>query len=334
MNLAGRENIPLRRGRVNHLPASPGTAVPGRYIHRVTDEDPQPTVPLTVLVRGRLDDLQPAMRRVGEYVLQHADAAADMTISDLATACDTSETTIVRFCREIGLRGYPQFRLALATEMGGRGATHRPEADSDITEGDTLETVVRKIVAVDLQAVEQTGQTLSVAALQSVVDAIVGARRVELYGVGASHFVAADLASKLHRIGLVSYSSPDPHASIASAALLGSDDVAIAISHSGLTIDTFDALSAAAQRGATTVAITNSPRSPIAQLADHVLTTAARETAFRAGANASRMAQLTVVDCLFVGVAQRTYDQATQALRVTRDVITSRRLPARAKRPG
>ncbi|MCL2781152.1 MAG: MurR/RpiR family transcriptional regulator [Actinomycetia bacterium] len=294
--------------------------------------DPSSAAPLTVVIRGRVAGLQPAMRRVGEYIVAHPADIAGMTISDLAGACHTSETTIVRFCREIGLRGYSQFRLALASEMGGRSRDQLCEPDSDIVEGDTLETVVRKIVAVDRQAVVQTGETLSVAELQAVVDAVAAARRIEIYGVGASYFVAADLAIKLHRIGMVSYSSPDPHASLASAALMTGDDVAIAISHSGLTIDTYDALSIARANGAATVAITNAPGSPIALAADHVLTTAARETAFRSGANASRLAQLTVVDCLFVGVAQRTYADATQALRVTRDAVDGRRLPARPTR--
>ncbi len=286
-------------------------------------------VPVTVAIRGRLAGLQPALRRVGEYILDNQDHVAEMTVSDLAAACDTSETTIVRFCRELGLRGYRQLRLVLATEMGGRGRSE-PLDDGDITEGDTLEAVVRKIVALDRQAVAETGEALSVSALQAVVDALVVARRIDIYGVGASSFVAADLAFKLHRIGLFVYTSADPHAGLSSAALLAKGDVAIAISHSGLTIDTYDALAIAAENGATTVAITNAPNSPVAEIADHVLVTAARETNFRSGASASRLAQLTVVDCVLVGVAQRIYPDAVSALKETRRAIESRRFDPRA----
>lgn len=288
-------------------------------------------VPLTVAIRGSVAGLQPALRRVGDYILEHQDQVADMTVSDLAAACSTSETTIVRFCREFGLRGYRQLRIVLATEMGGRGRSETLN-DGDIAEGDTLETVVRKIVALDRQAVAETGETLSVPALQAVVDALVAARRIDVYGVGASSFVAADLAFKLHRIGLPVYTSADPHAGLASAALLTKDDVAIAISHSGLTIDTYDALAIAAENGATTVVITNAPKSPIAQLADHSLVTAARETNFRSGASASRLAQLTVVDCVLVGVAQRIYPEAVRALAATRRAIETRRFGSRGSR--
>ena len=78
--------------------------------------------------------------------------------------------------------------------------------------------------------------------------------------------------------------------------------------------------------GARTVALTNFPKSPITAVADLVLTTAARETTFRSGAMASRLAQLTVIDCVFVGVAQRTYDETRAALDVTYEAVSGRRL--------
>lgn len=298
----------------------------------VAEQSPPPAgAPLTVVIRSRLAGLQPAMQRVAEFVVAHPGEAAGMTIRDLAARCGISETTVVRFCREVGLRGYPQLRLALAGEVGGRDRAVGVDVGGDIDEGDTLETVVRKIVALDLQAVADTGDALSIPALQSVVDALVAAGRVDIYGVGASGFVAADLAFKLHRIGRPAYTSSDPHACITSAALLGNGDVAIAISHSGLTVDTRDALAVAAAQGAITVAITNAANSPIAAMADHLLLTAARETEFRSGANASRLAQLIVVDCVFVGVAQRTFPDAIEALRATRAAIAGRRLAPRER---
>ncbi|MGO3797325.1 MAG: MurR/RpiR family transcriptional regulator, partial [Pauljensenia sp.] len=73
-------------------------------------------LPLTVRIRGRLPELQPAMRRVGEFIVAQPSKVAGMTISALAEAVNTSETTVIRFCREIGVKGYAQLRLALAVE--------------------------------------------------------------------------------------------------------------------------------------------------------------------------------------------------------------------------
>ena len=135
---------------------------------------------------------------------------------------------------------------------------------------------------------------------------------------------AADLHQKLHRIGKISFVWSDPHLALTSAAVLEAGDVAVGISHTGTTLDTVDALRVAHGRGATTIAITNFAGSPIAEQADLLLTTAARETTFRPGAMSSRIAQLALVDCLFAGVAQRSYDQAITALESTYAVVRSR----------
>ncbi|MFL6051401.1 MAG: MurR/RpiR family transcriptional regulator [Actinoallomurus sp.] len=286
-----------------------------------------------VRVRSLLPSLPPAEARVAQRVIDDPEAVANSTITELAQACGTSETTVIRFCRAIGFAGYPELRLTLATEAGrAQGVTGGRVVGSDISTDDTLQQVVEKISFADARAVEETANQLDIEALERVVAAIVDARRVDIYGVGASAFVALDFQQKLHRIGRTSYAWSDAHIMLTSAAVLEPGDVAVAISHTGTTVDTIDALGVAKRRGATTVALTNYPRSPLAEVADYVLTTAARETTFRSGATASRLAQLTVVDCVFVGVAQRTYEPTRQHLEATREAVRVRRVGSDRRR--
>ena len=119
----------------------------------------------------------------------------------------------------------------------------------------------------------------------------------------------------------------DSHDALASAALLGDGDVAIGLSHSGHTRDVVEPLAKARQSGAATVAITNFPRSPLAAAADHSLITAASETTFRAGGLSGRQAQLFVVDLLYVGVAQRTFEPTVDAIAATSAAVEPRRMP-------
>jgi len=287
---------------------------------------PAPAQPTAVRIRALLPSLQPSMRQVAERVLADTRATAALTVTELAVASGVSEATVIRFCKAIGFAGYPQLRLALAAENGRAQGADRADHDleSDIAPGDDLAKVVQKIAFADARAVEETGAQLDIVMLERVVEALVRAQRVDLYGVGASAFVALDFQHKLHRIGRVAFAWSDTHVALTSAALLRPGDVAIGISHTGTTTDTIDALTEARSHGATTVALTNFPRSPITRAAEHVLTTAARETTFRSGATASRLAQLTVVDCLFVGVAQRTYGQTLAALDATRTAVSTR----------
>jgi DNA-binding MurR/RpiR family transcriptional regulator len=274
-------------------------------------------------VRRLVPALAPAERRVAEAILTDPAAAVERTITEIAAHCATSETTVVRFCRSAGFKGYPELRLALAGELGRARARSGEDVAlaADITRDDPLDVLVRKLAYAERRAIEDTVDGLDLAALEQVVVAVGAARRIQLYGLGASGLAAQDLQEKLLRIGLMAYVVPDPHLAVGVAALLGPADVAIAVSHSGETADAVAFLRTAAGRGATTVAVTGAPRSAVAAAAGLVLTAAGRETVFRAGALASRIAQLAVLDCVFVGVLQRSYDRAGVALAETHGAV-------------
>jgi DNA-binding MurR/RpiR family transcriptional regulator len=294
---------------------------------RATAQESLAHTPQTLLahVRALTPNLAPAEQRVAAAVVHDPAGVAAMTISELAAACRTSGTTVIRFCRAMGFPGYPELRLALAAAAQAGRETGWEDIGSDIGPTDTLDEVIKKITHADARAVEETGAQLNPETLGAVVEAVVRARRIDIYGVGASAFVALDLQQKLHRIERIVYAWPDPHSAVTSAALLRRGDVAIGISHTGMTADTVGSLAEARQQKATTVAITNFPGSPIARVADYVLTTAARETTFRSGAMSSRIAALTVVDSLFVAVAQRNYKQTLRALERTYAAVKARR---------
>ncbi|WP_344400692.1 MurR/RpiR family transcriptional regulator, partial [Promicromonospora sukumoe] len=189
-----------------------------------------------------------------------------------------------------------------------------------------IEAVVSKIAFHEARTIEETARMIDTDAIERVATAISEAKRVDVYGVGSSNLAAADLAMKLQRIGVFVFSSPDPHQQLASSALLEPGNVAVAVSHSGQTRETNQALEIARKRGALTAAITNFPDAPIGLVSDVVLATTARETQFRVGAMSSRIAQLTVVDYLFVRVAQRTYDRSSIAIKATYDAVRDQRL--------
>ncbi|SDH23728.1 transcriptional regulator, RpiR family [Lentzea fradiae] len=282
-----------------------------------------------VKIRSLLPGLARAEQRVAKVVLENPGTVAHRSITEVAEQAGTSETTVTRFCKAIGVGGYPELRIALAADTARSAARANHDMGGDIGPGDDLRQVVGKVAFADARAVEETAEQLDVEALDKVVQAVAGARRVDVYGFGASAFVAFDMQQKLHRIGLTCFAWNDTHIALTSAAVLTGADVAVGISHTGSTSETVEALRVARETGATTVALTNFPRSPITEVADHVLTTAARETTFRSGAMASRIAQLTVIDCLFIGVAQHHVDTAKTALEATYEAVSGHRLGAR-----
>ncbi|MBN9632313.1 MAG: MurR/RpiR family transcriptional regulator [Actinobacteria bacterium] len=181
--------------------------------------------------------------------------------------------------------------------------------------------MVAKIAGSEILGIRETADSLDMEVLQRVIRRLERAKRVVLFGVGASNAGAQDLAQKLLRIGHVALAFHDAHDALVSAALVEQGDVAIGFSHNGRTRETMAFLSAARRNGAHTVAVTNVPDSPLAEPAESVLRTAVRETTFRSGAMASRIAQLTIIDYLFVGVARGRYDRTVQALKSTYEIV-------------
>ena len=254
-------------------------------------------------LRGLRASLPPAEQRLADLALSDPRRVAALTITQLAAEADTSETSVLRFTRRLGLSGYPALRLSLAESAGagGRGGVRHL---AEVAGTDDLDAIIEKVLHADAAAVEDTARGLDRGALADAARAINAASRIDLFGVAASGLVVADLQQKLHRLGRPAQESSDVHLALVSASLLGSGDVALAVSHSGTTVEAVEVLHAARERGAATVVITNIPRSPAASAADHVLQTTASESPVRSGAMASRIAALVVVDILFLAVAQ------------------------------
>ena len=264
----------------------------------------------------------PTMRRIARLLRDNPAIVLEKTISQIADACGTSVASVVRFCRAVGLSGYAELRMSLATELGkeaaqfGSGMT----LGAEIARTDTLEEMAAKVASLEMLAIEETVSSLDFKALDRVVASLEKAQRILLFGIGASHFVAQDLHHKLFRVGRNAFLLTDAHEAWSAALLSPKHTVAIGFSHSGTTADTVQFLDIAKQHGALTVAVTGSPDSPLARAADETLVTHARESALRAGAMVSRIAQLVLVDCLFLGVARLRYEQTIDALKRTRDV--------------
>ncbi len=291
-------------------------------------------------IQSLAPSMSPVASRIASEILARPDLVIDETISKFAVRCQTSEASIVRFCRTLGLSGYSQLRIQLAGELG-RETAHLDEVSdtggggwqsSDISPTDTLAEAVAKVAFAEKVGLQETIAELDMDVLEKVVAALAGAERSVMFGVGASALGAVDLTQKLLRIGRVAFSFADPHEAVAAASLLKPGDLAIGFTHSGQTSETVRFLDTARAKGAAAVVVTNTPDGPAAKDADHVLLTRVRETAFRSGAMASRIAQLTLVDCVFVGVAQRDHDQTVKALAATFEAVAP--LRGRGQRSG
>ncbi|GAA2354158.1 MurR/RpiR family transcriptional regulator [Dactylosporangium salmoneum] len=280
-----------------------------------------------VRVRAGLPELTGALQRVADLILADPAAAARSTIVELAERSGTSPATVTRFCRALGFVGYAELRLAIAGETGRAARTGGWTMDigREIQPTDPLERVLGQIMAADTQAMHDTAALLDLTEVERAAEAIARADRVDIYGASGSALVGGEMQFCLHRIGIAAWAWNDVHNGLASAALLKAGDVALGVSHSGQTRETIEMIAEASSRGATTVALTSFPRSPLAELADIVLLTATQATTFRPDALSARHPQLVVLDLLYIAVAQRTHERAHAAFSVTAQAVAGHR---------
>ncbi|MFE0739394.1 MurR/RpiR family transcriptional regulator, partial [Streptomyces sp. NPDC058855] len=282
-----------------------------------------PTTDVTTLIRTELPRLAGSLRKVGELILEDPAAVTHCSAAELGRRTGTSQATVTRFCRAIGLDSYQHLLIELAQERG-RGEVSdwgSAEIGPDISPDDSLERVVQVVGSADLRAIQQTIDRIDLDALERAAQALAKARRIDVYGVGGSGAVAQETETRLFRIGCQVRGWTEVHGAATSAALLTPADVAIGISHSGSTRETLEPFEMAKERGATTVAITTDPRSPLAKAADIRLISATSETSFRTGSIGGRHSVLMIVDCLYVRVGQVSYQRASASLALT-DHIT------------
>ena len=279
-------------------------------------------------LRAQLPEFTGALRRVAEHVLTDPAGAARATIVELSERSGTSPATVTRFCRALGFEGYADLRLAIAGETGraARASGWAVDIGREIEPTDPLERVLGQIMASDTQAMRDTAAMTDLTMVERAAEAIAAANRVDIYGASGSALVGAEMQFSLHRIGIASWCWTDVHNGLASAALLRIGDVALGISHSGQTRETIEMVAEAGSRGAVTIALTSFPRSPLADVADIVLLTAAQATTFRPDALSARHPQLVILDLLYIAVAQRTHDRAHAAFQKTAQAVDGHRL--------
>lgn len=272
-------------------------------------------------IRMRLPSLTPLELRVVETVFGQRNFNELTALRDIADDAGVSEALVVKIAKKLGYSGFRDFRSAVAEYIRSPTAEMHEELSVD----DSSEAILQKVFRTSIQALEETLAIIDVAAFDRAADIVKSARNRDFYGVGGSAQIARDVSHKFLRIGIRASVQDDSHMMLMSAALLGPDDVAIGFSHSGRTTAVIEAIQLARKNGARTIVVTNYNASPLAEVADIVLCSTAQGSPLMGENAAARIAQLNILDALFVAVAQRDYGAAEANLERTMSAVTTKR---------
>lgn len=277
-----------------------------------------------VRIKQGLNTFSPTEMKLGEYILDNSDILMRLSITELAERSGVSEASIVRFCKRLGLKGFQDLKVSISAETAVSGAKKSSIYDN-IGAQDCASTILHKISKGNIDAIDNTLKVLDALEMDRAINAVCSAKRILLFGNGASSIVALDAQYKFARINMEAIMYFDTHMQLTMASNSREGDVAIGISNSGKTIDVVRCLEIARGNGAKTICITQYGDSEILHASDIKLFTASIENNLRSGAMASRIAQLNIVDSLFVGVACKNYERVVSYLDSTREAVRSKK---------
>jgi DNA-binding MurR/RpiR family transcriptional regulator len=274
-------------------------------------------------IRMMMPSLTPLEAKVVENVFGRRDFSDTTSLKEVADDAGVSEAMVVKIAKKLGFSGFRDFRQNVV----GYNRLPVVEMQEELSPEDTGAEIVQKVFRASMQALEETLAIADIDAFERAADFIAAARQRDFYGVGGSAQIARDVAHKFLRIGIRASVYDDAHMMAMSASLLGAQDVAIGFSHTGATLVTLDALQIARKNGARTIAVTNYLGSPLAEAADVVLCSTARGSPLLGENAAARIAQLNILDAIFVLVAQRNYKAAEANLSRTKASVREKRKP-------
>jgi RpiR family carbohydrate utilization transcriptional regulator len=239
-----------------------------------------------------------AEKKVARVVLASPYKILRKSIGLLAGEAGVSEPSVIRFCRALNCKGFQDFKLQLAQDL----ATGAHFSETRVSIDETAPDLIAKVIDSGIASLIKVRDSLPPDAVQSAVELLAAAERIEIYGLGGSGIVAQDAQHKFFRLGVpvVAYSDPTVHA--VSASLLGPGCVIVAISQSGATQDVIASAELGLAAGAKVVAITAAD-SVLARLASVCLPMNSLEDEDFYAPIKSRMAHLAIIDVLAVGVA-------------------------------
>ncbi len=265
------------------------------------------------------NEMGKAEKRIADWINENPGKLISLSIVELAEKCQCSEATIVRFSKRLGLSGYQELKISLASESGSI------TVNTSITGDDSAFNMYEKVCNDIYCSLEMTKKSLNPDNLSLAAKKICNAGKIVVFGLGNSASVALDASHKFIRAGLNAVAYSDNHMQVIAASHLGDGDIALAISHSGSSKDIIDALKIAKEHGAGTIAITNIGKSPILRCSDIVLSTSADETQYNILALNSRIVQLAIIDALYFYVVYNRSSESLESIKETEHALMSKK---------
>jgi len=270
------------------------------------------------MLQNMLEQLPASERKIAQFILENPQSILNSTVNDIGAQAKTSGAAVIRLCKSLGLKGFQDLKVRIAGDL----VKPAEQGYRDIEPGESYFSIVQKTTSNSIQSIRDSAEIINYEELERAVQTLLSAQNVHFFGIGASNIIAKDAQQKFLRIQKNATAFTDTHLVATLIANAKEDDVVFAISHSGETAEVVKVMSLAKERGVKTISLTKYGQSSVASLADiKLFTSYSGEAAFRSAATSSRLAQLYMMDIVFLSMATVQYEQTVKAIDQTREAI-------------
>lgn len=237
-------------------------------------------MPYAQLLAQQAGELTPAQRKLFDYILEHDEEAVFLNIHELSERVGVSVATVVRLSRALGFEGFPEFQQQLRRLFKEKLTTiARLEKSGAGEGGDGL--ILREVMGRDIDNIKETMNQVATDDFRRFVDALNTAERIVIVGLRSAHSLSVFMGVALEFLQREVWTARPGIGDMWDRMFrLGTGDVVVGISFPRYTRETVQALAYAKGRGIRTLAITDSPVSPLARHADVVLTARCKMDSF------------------------------------------------------
>ena len=267
-------------------------------------------------IRRFLPKLPAAERKAAEFVLAEPRMVIHYNITEFARRSGVSQAAIVRFCRRIGIKGFPEFKLLLAQDVF-RISDERYLPDLELESDMDPALVVKGVIGEIHRSIDKLETLCDVHLVNRAVEIISKAHLTTIFGIGASALAAQDFYHKLIRIGFPCANTLDAHLQITAACNIKAGDAAFIISYSGETPEMISCASLARKKGAAVITLTMETENTLCSFADVALRVPSQERIYRTGATVSMINQMALIDMIYFLLVSKNLDHSIQALEAT-----------------
>jgi DNA-binding MurR/RpiR family transcriptional regulator len=267
-----------------------------------------------------LGDLPKAEKIVAKYIVENRELIPNQNIQELSEQSGGTPSAITRLCKRLEVKGYSQLRLQIMSELSRN--TIQDSIVDNVQIKPAME-ITHSIIGMTKKTLCELESIIDINRIREAAVTLANARKIDIYGSGASSLTACDLHNKFLRIGLNSNYNMSEYQQLTSACNLVRRDAVIAISLSGESESVIKAASIAAEQKACVISITSNVSNRLAEIAEIPLYIPVSKQFFRFEEMSSRIAQLCLADILYYYTTQEDPEETMNRLMRTDNVTKS-----------